>query len=135
MYLYARFHENVEDFPNFSPDQNNFFLPRDINVPDSLLSKVSPLLEQYQDVWSAKAPRNRDLATAGFLELLKYLRIVLLQDSISMIDLYPNLKIWKTPVFQGEEYLKQNAVKEVKGAQTPMNLSLQEAMPHFSQLI
>jgi hypothetical protein len=121
----------------FSPDQNNFFLPRDINVPDSLLSKIFPLVEQYQDAWSAKAPRNRDLATAGFLKLLKYLRIVLLQDSISMIDLYPNLKIWKTPVFQGEEYLrwKQNAVKEVERTQTPMNLSLQEAMPHLSQLI
>jgi hypothetical protein len=106
MYLYARFHENVEYFPNFTLDQNNFFLPRDINVPDSLLSKISPLLKRYQDAWSAKAPRNQDLATAGFLELLKYLRIVLLQDSILMIDLYPNLKIWKTPVFQGEEYLR-----------------------------
>jgi hypothetical protein len=31
--------------------------------------------------------------------------------------------------------MEKNAVKKVEGTQTPMNLSLQEATPHLSQLI
>lgn len=119
----------------FHPEQNNYFLPRNIDVPITLQSQIFSDVEKHEEAWKSKEYEDRDLATAGFLKLLKYLRTVLLQDSIFLMDLYPELEIWKSKVFQNEEYFrwKENAVKEVEEIQPPKDLVLQQAMPYLSQ--
>lgn len=121
----------------FHPDQSNFYLPRDVSVPETLQRRIFPDIERYEDMWKAKEAGARDLATIGHLKLLKYLRKVLLQDSIYMMEEYPDLPIWNYFVFQSEEYFAWKAVagQEIEETETPMDLSLQQAMPHLTQLL
>jgi hypothetical protein len=45
-----------------------------------------------------------DLAGSGFLRLLRVLRTVILQDSVSLRQLFPEHPIWKADVFASEIY-------------------------------
>jgi hypothetical protein len=86
--------------------QANYHLPRAKETPsERLASQVWPQL----DVWLQRfeeGANEPDLAGQGFLQLLKRLRIVVLQDSVLLRRRFPNHSIWRDPLFAMPEYIE-----------------------------
>jgi len=74
----------------FGTKPGKFYLPRANHVPPlTLQQQVFPWVEQWEErvrllrqgkVWSEGGLDQEDLALEGFIKLIKYLRVVLLQD-------------------------------------------------------
>ena len=89
----------------FDKNGKNYFLPREgIDPPDALQKKIFPFLEDYYgcQTGTSLCPHNvscdRTFAGAGFVELLVWLRKVILQDAC-LIDFHHLLPVFSQPDF------------------------------------
>ncbi|KAG2223199.1 hypothetical protein INT45_011545 [Circinella minor] len=79
----------------FHKDGGRFYLRRAIEKPDpKLCRKVFPMVE----VWQERINRGREhgdqsITADGFLQMLRQLSVVFLQDSVPLQELYPRLSI------------------------------------------
>ncbi|KAI9103455.1 hypothetical protein DFS34DRAFT_566938, partial [Phlyctochytrium arcticum] len=73
----------------------------------------------------------------GFLDLLKHLRIVLLQDSVEFKKTYPNHPIWLHPVWTSDLYKTFARTSEAASAQAedPTQLTLRQSAPVIAEAI
>ncbi|KAG2224220.1 hypothetical protein INT45_001338 [Circinella minor] len=71
------------------------------------------------------------IAADGFLQMLRQLSIVFLQDSVPFQKLYSRLSIWNAPLFQDLQYImfKNKLTRSMNEGSTPQDLTLQMAMP------
>ena len=102
--------------------------------PDSLLSMIWPDLDKWQDKFGPQDHQIGDLAAMGFTNLLRYLREVILQDSVALRELFPDHPIWNHPVFSHEDYSQfAEAVRQIEqDGQAPSQLEIiQQALPHL----
>lgn len=109
-----------------------FNLPRAVPPPPALLSMIWPELDQWVD--SARKPK--DLAGTGTVNLLVYLREVVLQDSAFLIDRYPGSPVWNHPVFRHPEYrpFTRRVLARANGNEEPDRLTLlTQALPQFTE--
>jgi hypothetical protein len=84
-----------------------YFLPRATVVPPaSLTSAVWPALDDWKDQFAnpESSGVELNLAAGAFLELLDWLRLVLLQDSVLMRKAFPDHPIFLDPLFSSPEY-------------------------------
>jgi hypothetical protein len=72
--------------------------------PESLLRMVWPELDQWRGRFGPAHGQTHDLVAAGVIELLLYLREVILQDSAVLMPLFPDSAVWSHPVFRHPEY-------------------------------
>ena len=80
----------IRSMAGFGTKPGKFYLPRANHVPPlTLQQQVFPWVEQWEErvrllrqgkVWSEGGLDQEDLALEGFIKLIKYLRVVLLQD-------------------------------------------------------
>ncbi|KAG2216881.1 hypothetical protein INT45_004565, partial [Circinella minor] len=116
----------------FHKDGGHFYLRCAIEKPDpELCRKVFPMVE----VWQERINRGREhgdqsIAANGFLQMLRQLSVVFLQDSVPLEELYPCLFIWNAPLFQDPQYItfKNKLTRSMNEAPTPQDLTLQMAM-------
>jgi hypothetical protein len=111
-----------------------------VEVPEELLSMVWPHLEQWKDhrPGYAKSGQLEDLAAGGFIDLLFYLREVVLQDSAILRDIFPENSVWKHPVFQHEMYrpFAESVLKFERDSQPAGQLELiQSALPALNDYL
>jgi centromere DNA-binding complex CBF3 subunit-like protein len=102
--------------------------------PRSLLRMIWPELS----LDDADDANIEDLAGKGFRCLLRKLRDVILQDSVSLKRAFPNHPLWRYPVFRHPDYVKYAAtmeasgttvtVDDVAGEQPSANRRVQEAL-------
>jgi hypothetical protein len=85
-----------------------FNLPRALPPPQALVRMIWPELNRWAD-GAAGAVKPKDLAGTGTVNLLTYLREVVLQDSAFLIDRYPTSPVWNHPVFQIRNTGRTNA--------------------------
>ncbi|KAJ6780567.1 hypothetical protein PWT90_10658 [Aphanocladium album] len=116
------------------PAQPGCFEVRRANLtpPDTLLSLIWPDLDQW------KGRQVDDLATAGFIDLLLYLREVILQDSVALKPQFPASPIWNHPVFQHPEYrvYSQQLQSSIQEAEQPSQLTiLTQAIPILTEYL
>lgn len=85
----------------------------------------------------AKPSNKQDLAAIGFLKLLIMIRKVIIQDSIQIRDLFPDLRIWQHEIFSMEEYKKfsLSCINAQKQQEEPMELILKNAIPHLYEYL
>ena len=104
----------------FPKEKGSFFLKRDaVQPPSSLTSQIFPEIEEWEKKMDAKLIQE-DMAAIGFWRLIKYLRVVILQDSLLLKDQFPNLRIWEHRIFHCDEYLSfekagKIAIEKVNG--------------------
>lgn len=130
-YLTSLPREFMRTLAGFEPCRGSFFLARSsVEPPISLMRQVFPQVEMWKQALDAKRC-EQTIAAGGFLELLLYLRKVILQDAIFMQDLFPNHPMWQHPVFQSTEFLafKNEARERVVQTEDPADHRLQKAMP------
>ena len=114
----------------FSPTSANYFLPRGtIYVPPSLQKKI------FAPLNSMAYPE--DVAGNGFIKLMQKLRIVLLQDSIFLIDAYRGHPVWKHAVWKSDEYLqfKRDSLERLSGLEDPRDLQVEAALPRVCEVM
>jgi hypothetical protein len=112
-----------------------FNLPRAIPPPAALLSMIWPELDRWVEAAGGQLPK--DLAGNGTVNLLLYLREVILQDSAFLIDQYPGSPIWSHPVFRHPEYqpFRRCVLAQASGGgREPDRLTLlSRALPEFTE--
>ncbi|OCK77126.1 hypothetical protein K432DRAFT_128322, partial [Lepidopterella palustris CBS 459.81] len=70
-----------------------------VTPPDVLLSLIWPELDIWKDRFGPGVDQINDLAAIGAINLLFYLREVLLQDSVVLRQLFPSSAVWTTLSF------------------------------------
>ncbi|EAQ83148.1 hypothetical protein CHGG_10966 [Chaetomium globosum CBS 148.51] len=103
-----------------------------IAPPEALLSMIWPGLDSWKDRFGPRSDQVNDLAAMGLTNLLFYLREVALQDSVLLMQQFPNSPVWNHPVFQHEAYqpFAQQVLAFVQEEEQPSQLAvLVQAMP------
>ncbi|OWZ01331.1 LOW QUALITY PROTEIN: hypothetical protein PHMEG_00027304 [Phytophthora megakarya] len=97
-YLTSLPREAMRTLAGFEPARGSFYIARaSLDPPELVQKQIFPLVEE----WKLKLDQGsceQTIAAGGFLDLLQYLRTVILQDAVSMIDAFPGHPLWKHPV-------------------------------------
>ena len=92
--------EGMRTMAGFHPSIHNYRIRRDISVPEHLLNKVFPGVENIYTEEQNKPEKEQCYAKIQFLEVLLYFRKVILQDACKMKIYFPSHPIWNHDVFQ-----------------------------------
>ncbi|RXK38190.1 hypothetical protein M231_04564 [Tremella mesenterica] len=87
----------------------DYYLPRDIPVPDTLQRMVFPSLEKWELDLSLRQGDAIDRQAMTFVQLLKHLRKVFFQDICAWRQKYPELYLWSHSLFQNDEFKQWEA--------------------------
>jgi len=97
-----------------------------ISPPQPLLSMIWPELDRWKDHFGPGLDQVNDFAAMGLTNLLFYLREVVLQDSVFLMQQFPDSPVWNHPVFQHEAYqaFTQQVSAFVQEEERPRQLTL-----------
>ena len=120
---------------NHSHKIGNYYLDRECLIPPEELQRmIFPRLEETEAMNNARPERDQDIAVRCFMNLLRWLRIVLLQDAVFLRRKYPALKIWLEPVFNNAmfENFARELLHETEHGETPQYVRVSRAMPDLA---
>ena len=135
-YLSPISHVSVRVLAGFPRERGSFFLERGtLEPPASLESQVFPEVDEWTSKLNAAPQLFQATATVGFLNLMRYLRKVILQDSVLLMEEFPTAPIWQHRLFQSDEY--RSFLRRSKDAlatvESPFDLQLQAVLPQVHQ--
>jgi hypothetical protein len=113
--------------------EGSYFVPRDsVQPPEELKSLVFPWVDDDLKELNRKGSSyEKNLASRGFLRLMEYLKVVLLQDAVMLRTHFPEHPVFKHNIFQTTAF-KEFSV-QVRAAENnpeyPIHLRLQAAIP------
>lgn len=83
---------------------------------------------------NAKSEKDQDIAVRCFMNLLRWLRIVLLQDSVFLRMKYPTLEIWREFPFDDPLFdtFAAELLHEADHGETPQYVRISKAMPDLA---
>lgn len=121
----------------FDMEESNYFLRREVHIPEDLKAKVFPWVDEWILRRESVELSKRDLASLGFLKLMKYLRKVFLEDSVALQQIYPHHPIWRHQILQSEVYkrFQNSSQRTMEAAIEPHEMTLRQAVPGISQMI
>ena len=124
---------------SFREEGSGFYLPRaKVDPPEALQRQIWPKIDGQLQKYAEFDPhavnnaiKRPNLAEAGFLRLLKYLRRVILQDSVILRDIFPDHPIWKHFVFHTDQYaaFREQILVVLKDKKDPANVQIKTALP------
>lgn len=127
--------EAMRGLSGHPPKERLYYIPRsNLAPPSSLQEQIFPEADEIlQKVISADG-YERNLAARGFLELVVYLRRVLLQDSAVFIAETPGCRMWSHPIFQSQEFrsFQRDLLLKIDTTPDPTELRLQQSLPLLS---
>jgi hypothetical protein len=103
--------------------------------PDELLSLIWPQLDAWKGRFGPQPSQVNDLAAAGLIGLLLYLREVILQDSVPLRRRFPGHPVWNHAVFQHKAYagFAEDIDASLDAEAAPSRLTvLYQALPHIA---
>jgi hypothetical protein len=97
---------------DFDPEwSGSYFVPRStVKPPSRLIARVFPAMDYWREKHDAPesspmaAAVQQDRAAGAFLELLGWLREVVLQDAVFLKPLFPNHPVFRDPLFRDPEF-------------------------------
>ncbi|KJZ68994.1 hypothetical protein HIM_11610 [Hirsutella minnesotensis 3608] len=136
-YLTSLPFEFMRAVADFDPEwSGSYFVPRAaVRPPVVLLVKVWPQLDKWKEAHSSPLPDfgvEQNMAAGAFLELMEWLREVLLQDAVFLRESYPDHPLFQDPVFSCPEFAA--FASKVRGTCTRAredshSTAIQKAMP------
>ena len=135
-YLTSLPYEFMRATADFDPDwPGSYYIPRaTILPPPSLAAAVWPEVESWKArLESGEAEQNK--AAGAFLELLSWLRLVLLQDAPFLLAEFPDHPVFESPIFHSLEFsIFAARVREVNRdiQEDPHSIAIEKAMPAVS---
>lgn len=122
--------QGIQATAGFPPERGAYHLARgSVRPPDSLVLQIFPQVEE----WAVRFEFGTDgcvpsAAAGGFLTPLRELRVVILQDSVFLRDIWPTLAAWKHPVFSTVEYA--TFASQLKEASKSERMTLENRLEH-----
>lgn len=90
--------------------QGHYYLARGkIVPPQNLQDMVFPRVSYWKDTVNDSSRVFSDIAATGFLRLLTYFRVVILQDAVLLRAKYPLHPMWNAPVFHHPDFQTYSA--------------------------
>jgi hypothetical protein len=127
-YLTALPRGALRTMAGFAPDGGSYYISRSNCVPSlSLQEQIFPWLSS----WSDEIEYEKTLAVDGFINLLKYFRIVILQDAAILVDNFPDNQLFKHDIFQCQDFkdFKASLLASIEERGNPSETRIQQAMP------
>ena len=122
----------------FPPDDCAFYLPRAcLKPPDSLTTQIFPELDQWKYRHKEGINCEKNFAVDGYLRLLSWLRIVLLQDAAVLNESYHQHVIFQHPIFHSQEFLdyKSALQQQLDTMESPLEQQIQRVLPELCRQI
>jgi Centromere DNA-binding protein complex CBF3 subunit, domain 2 len=122
---------------NHSPRIRGFEIKHAVTPSAELLVMIWPELDAWKGRFGRGAGQINDLVGNGFCNLLFYLHEVILQDSVILIEVYPNYYLWSHPVFHYPAYKTWAASIRGSGADNisaapSLSTRIQDALPDLA---
>ncbi|RLN78429.1 hypothetical protein BBJ28_00026159 [Nothophytophthora sp. Chile5] len=135
-YLSKLARETIRVLAGFAKEIGGYWIPRAAILPsESLQQAIFPEVDSLLlEVRSRDTP---DRAAIAFLELLQFLRVVVLQDAAMLIDRFPGSSAWIHPIFASPEFLdfKVHVMTSEEVTLDPTETKLREVLPDLTRLI
>ncbi|KAE8238773.1 hypothetical protein A4X06_0g8631, partial [Tilletia controversa] len=130
----------VRALSGFHIEGGDHYLPRTLlDPPASLTSKLWPQLDEAEaSVRSRHATGGqKDEAALAFLEVMRWLWVVLLQDAALLSTSFPSLPIWSTEPFISEDFKTFRSELTTKIAETPhpLEVTITEIIPRLGHAL
>ena len=117
--------------------KGNYYLEREcLSPPEALQKLIFPLIEQTDAVNQANGPNLQDIAQRSFMELLRWFRVIILQDVVFIRDKFPGSSLWNHHIFrlpQFEEFATRLKI-EAKHGDEPRMVSISRVLPHIASV-
>ena len=79
----------------------NYFLEREcLSPPEALQKLIFPLVEQTDAANQANGLNLQDIAQRSFMELLRWFRVIILQDVVFIRGKFPGSSLWNHHIFR-----------------------------------
>ncbi|KAE8221175.1 hypothetical protein CF319_g5421, partial [Tilletia indica] len=119
----------IRSLSGFNVVGGDYWLPRAVVDPPTTLSEqiFSWIEAKHEQVKTrAQAGGEADGAALQFLDMLKYLRVVLLQDSILLQAKFPSFPLWNHPPINTVEFATyaQNLTQAISTTTPPFEISI-----------
>ena len=122
----------------FPHDDSAFYLPRaSLEPPESLQQMIFPQLDNWIIRHRDGDECDTNFALNGYLRLLSWFRIVILQDAAMMIDSYEHDILFSHAIFSNPEFLsyKYSLQERVRLQQNPLEKQIQRVLPELCRQI
>jgi hypothetical protein len=98
---------------------------------------IFPRIEESQAAADSCLESKVDTATLAFLDLLRWFRIVLLQDAVFLMKLYPTLSIWLYPPFNTLAFasFSTHLQHEAEHGDDPRLVQISKVLPQMSSIL
>ena len=109
-----------------------------ILLSDILQSIIWPELNVWKSYFESQQSQINNLAAAGMISLLLYLRKIILQNLVTLHQHFPGYLVWNHPVFQHEAYAAfSQRIEACQNAEmTSSKLSIfYQAMPQLADCL
>lgn len=120
----------------FRPSGGDYWLKRGaFDPPQELACAVFPQVEEYEAwfVEQAKEKKKVSGATKGFIQLLKELRPVLLQDAVLLRRKFPQYFLWDNKLFSSASFIAFEAamLANIDTVEDPSDLQMRRLVPEL----
>ncbi|KAE8212281.1 hypothetical protein CF327_g4070 [Tilletia walkeri] len=124
----------VRALSGFNKDGGDYWLPRALlEPPQELARSLFPWVEAKEEDIKKRLLHGgeSDAAALEFLAMLKFMRVVLLQDMAMLQENHPSFPFFSTAPFNTTAFFTfQTALKEkIRNTPTPFEMSLESLMP------
>jgi hypothetical protein len=138
--------ECVRVLAGFPPESKQFFLERALlDPPEELANQIFPLVDQgRQEIKDAldSGRRRTEIAGHSFLDLLQYMRTVILQDAAILFQMedFKEHPIFQHPIFISNEFrtFALSLTEKIGHSDSPLSLLMHQALPlvtnHLEQI-
>lgn len=133
-YLTSLPREAMRTLAGFEPCRGSFYLARaSVEPPVSLQHLIFPAVESWMEKMDTGLC-EQSIAGGGFLQLLQYLRGVILQDAVILQLVFPGHPIWNHTVFKSDEFnrFRDALNSSLRTSVDPTEQQLQKALPLLS---
>lgn len=112
--------------------KESYFIVRDSpEPPDELMKLVFPTLEAAEQRYLSVPVSERHISGQAFINLLKWLRRVILQDAVLLQAAHPEHRIFKHPMFTSDLFrtFQSNANEIMESTVEPANMQIDQVLP------
>lgn len=114
----------------------NYHLKRGIAYPPSSLRHVIwPWVDVARQAYSSGQVQDADLSGRLFVDLMRDLRVVFLQDAAILKIRFPDLRVWSHPVFAHEDWpaFAESVLANEAVLEEPASVTLRKAVPAIAE--
>ncbi|TYJ57542.1 hypothetical protein B9479_001624 [Cryptococcus floricola] len=121
----------------FPKKQGSYYLPRYIEVPKELLDLVFPWVDGAISELEDPNRHETDKAGFAFVNFVHCLRESFLQDAPHLKRLFPDLYVWRNPIFQNPLFtdFEERALAVSESEHLSVNSVVSQAMPELADCL